>query len=81
VRCIVAQARRVRQLKRHQAWLQRNINSRLVQAKRHHALLMLRTELCVRLGCAGCAVEAALKLRDELGSTKAKSEPEGSLPQ
>ncbi len=79
MRCVVAQARRVRQLEAHQAWLQRNVASKQIQAKRHRALLMLRTELCLHLGCGGSAVEAAvaLKLGTEPGPINEKSGPEG----
>ena len=61
MRCVVAQAKRVRQLEQHQRWLQRNITSKQIQAQRHRALLTLRTDLCIQLGCAGSAVDAVLQ--------------------
>ena len=73
MRCVVAQAKRLRQLERHQRWLQRNITSKQIQAQRHRALLKLRTDLCIRLGCAGSAVDAALELG--VDRTKTKSGP------
>ena len=77
MRCVVAQAKRLRQLEQHQRWLQRNITSKQIQAQRHRALLTLRTDLCIRLSCAGSAVDAALELG--VDRIKAKSGPEGPL--
>jgi hypothetical protein len=77
MRCVVTQAKRVRQLEQHQRWLQRNITSKQIQAQRHRALLILRTDLCIQLGCASAAGDAAWMLRAD--RTKTKSGPEGPL--
>lgn len=54
--CPKAQAQRIRQLERHQAWLSKNIPSKQVQQRRHRQLIMLRTDLCLRLGCTGADI-------------------------
>ena len=78
MRCVVAQAKRVRQLEQHQRWLQRNITSKQIQAQRHRALLTIGTGLCIRLGCAGAAGDAAWMLRadrqKQRAGPKARSE-------
>ena len=52
--------RTLRKLERHNTWLQQNIPSRIIQQQRQRAVLELRSELCLRLGCIGNDIEAVL---------------------
>ena len=59
-KCVRADLRALRKLERHSTWLQQNIPSRSIQQQRQRAVFELRTELCLRLGCSGSDIEAAL---------------------
>jgi hypothetical protein len=59
-RCVRADLRALRKLERHKAWLQQNIPSKQIQQVRQRAVLELRSELCLRLGCCGSDIEAVL---------------------
>jgi hypothetical protein len=61
LRCAQAQARTVRKLERHQQWLQRNIPSKSLHRECQRQLLLLRTDLCLRLSCAGSEVVRVLE--------------------
>ena len=59
-RCVRAEARALRKLERHTAWLQQSIPSRRIQQQRQRAVLELRSDLCMKLGCSGNDIEAVL---------------------
>lgn len=59
-KCIRADLRALRQLERHNSWLQQHIPSRSIQQLRQRAVLELRTGLCLRLGCSGDRIETVL---------------------
>ncbi len=58
--CVRAETRALRKLERHNTWLQQNIPSRSIQQNRQRAVLALRSNLCVRLCCAGSDIETVL---------------------
>ena len=58
--CPRADLRALRKLERHNTWLQQHIPSRSIQQVRKRAVLELRSELCLRLGCGGNDIEAVL---------------------
>ena len=58
--CPRADLRALRKLERHTAWLQQNIPCLRIQQVRQRQVLELRSELCLRLGCGGSDIEAAL---------------------
>jgi hypothetical protein len=58
--CVRADLRALRKLERHNTWLQQNIPSRSIQQVRQRAVLELRSELCLRLGCSADRIEAVL---------------------
>ena len=59
-RCVRADLRALRKLERHNTWLQQHIPSRSIQQQRQRSVLELRSQLCMRLGCSGSDIEAAL---------------------
>ena len=59
-RCVRAELRALRQLERHTTWIQQHIPSKHIQQQRQRAVLELRSELCLRLGCSGNDIEAVL---------------------
>ena len=58
--CPRADLRALRKLERHTAWLQQNIPSRSIQQQHKRAVLELRSDLCMKLGCSGNDIEAVL---------------------
>ena len=62
-KCVRAELRALRKLERHTAWLQQHIPSRHIQQQRQRAVLELRTQLCLRLGCSADRIEAVLDQR------------------
>ena len=60
-RCVRANLRALRKLERHNTWLQQNIPSKQIQLLRQRAVLELRSELCMRLGCSADHIEAVLQ--------------------
>ena len=58
--CVRADLRALRKLERHNTWLQQNIPCRSIQKRCQRAVLELRSELCLRLGCGGNDIEAVL---------------------
>ena len=59
-RCVRADLRALRKLERHTAWLQQHIPSKHIQQQRKRQVFELRSELCVRLSCAGDDIEQQL---------------------
>jgi hypothetical protein len=63
LRCELAKARALRKLERHQAWLRRNLPSTALHRQCQRELFLLRSDLCVRLGCSGDGIEVRLEPR------------------
>ena len=59
-RCVRADLRALRKLERHNTWLQQHIPSRSIQQQHKRAVLELRSDLCMKLGCSGNDIEAVL---------------------
>ena len=59
-RCVRAELRSLRKLERHTAWLQQHIPSKHIQQQRLRQVFKLRSDLCLRLSCAGNDIEQQL---------------------
>ena len=64
-RCVRADLRALRQLERHNTWLQQHIPSRSIQQQRQRSVLELRSQLCMRLGCSGDRIEVVLEQQSD----------------